>query len=100
MRLMRGTLPQTEVRWGPNLSGTSRDSRARARRRLGGAFGLELLRASRLPELLDLGFGHVLVLGANHSKDGRSRVLATGNRAKLLGRLAPNPQRRPGGELE
>src|SRR4051795_5080568 len=49
---------------------------------------LLLLCATRFAVLLDLGFGDVLVLRTNHSENGRSRVLASGNRTELLRALA------------
>src|SRR3954447_14526913 len=49
---------------------------------------LLLLCATRFAVLLDLRFGDVLVLRTNHSENGRSRVLASGNRTELLRALA------------
>src|SRR5581483_2761723 len=50
--------------------------------------GLLLLCATGFAVLLDLGLGDVLVLRTNHSEDGGSRVLASGNRTQLLGSFA------------
>src|SRR3954452_15864265 len=45
---------------------------------------LLLLCATGFAVLLDLGLGDVLVLRTNHSENGGSRVLASGNRTELL----------------